>query len=1137
MANTTFKTLPPKKGGFVGKFVALFMGILIGVIAGLGGLVAIGYWLVNVLTIRDGSDTLKKFGIDFDLTQFVGEDYLDKTAFGAVSETVSLVQGIISGETTFETLNEVSPKIGEAFGMLADTLTQYGIDTSRNELLALSVPALGGYLQERVNELDIAAVIKLATGTQIEQGNMLASLLYGKEGVHYVINSETQEIEYLPILYTLNDDGNFEDYNGSVYAKSETEELWTAVIDEVTYSIKPFPSTQTQSEELGGEDEEGEAVAEPIVFEYNVYQVGEESETLIYSLNQVEETNDFHAYANDKQVFHTGLTVGDIMSNNIMDRIQTIALADLMPLDGSSDSLMLTLAYGNGYIIDPETNKVTAADGTPTTLKDIMDNGSGLVMDLELAGLLGVDLNDPDASPIMIAIAFGNEGEDYFYNEATGAYEMYEGKTPSSIRDLATSTDLVNSLYLKDIIGVDETSSSMMIALAYGNEGTHYQINETTGKIQMLPIAYTLSEDVFLDSSNTAFAKEEGSADWTNANSKLVIKLEDGNYNVYELETDSETNEPVSTLKYNLVQVENTNVYHAYFGGAVQCHKPKSISNLMAPGLVDSLYIKDLLNISYVMDDSVNTMMYAIAFGNEGEDYDIDEKEVDGKVVRTIVMRPGKTPKTISNLMEQSFVEKLYIKDLIGINAESSSIMLALAYGNEGVDFEIKDGKIVMLNGATPKTIKDLMEPDFIEGLYIKDIMGIDETSSSMMIALAYGNEGVDYKIVETEDENGTITKKIEMIGDAKPKTLKDLMEPDFVDGLYIKDILNINETSSSIMLALAYGNEGVDYKIENGKIVMLEGKTPKTISDLKGTDFIDSLYIKDVMGISDVITDDTNMMMIALAYGNEGIDFKIVEINNDDGTTTKKVQMIGNAKPKTVAELKGADFIQSMYLKDVLNLDATASDMMLALAYGSKNVQFKINGDKIEMLPIAYTLSNNIFYSGNGTAYVYDSTAGVWKSSVDSTTIANNNDGTYKLTEDDGVYTLKFESDSVYYVYDDDNLKYYTPKTIDDLMDPNFVNELYVKDLLGISDIVTDDTNMMMVALAYGNQGEDFELVEIANSTDKKVVMKVGKSPKTVESLKEKDGLESLYLNTIFILFSGQSFWHLPQPTQLSFT
>ena len=445
---------------------------------------------------------------------------------------------------------------------------------------------------------------------------------------------------------------------------------------------------------------------------------------------------------------------------------------------------------------------------------------------------------------------------------------------------------------------------------------------------------------------------------------------------------------------------------------------------------------------------------------------------------------------------------------LIGVEPNGSLLSL-LCFGEEGVNYTIdSEGNVVMLDGSKQLTVGDFTDngatTDLFYRISLKAVMSTNENASfddPIVRAVLYGTKGVDY-ITETtaNPETGETGETIVMLplsytseddapssylakdesdgkyyayktredleagllGDEskrvlhKAATLGDVTAGDFAgmfEGVEIADLLNVTAESEAAMRTIAYGSEGKNYKIEDGKIVMLGGAKPRTLKDLKNdNDLISSMYLKDILGVTPENENDT---MIALAYGKEGKNYiydkstktvtmlkktytaryvlpsgagvPVLTLFNDDGVkvtdetatgaydsasnewhfdgagtnggtyTAKKAEnSLGKytyhiyssedeSSPvtydyRTISDLTNLDsqeLLGGITLRSALKInaaDSSADPILIALAYGTQGVAYELTKDSstgdtiVTMKPIAYTAS---YDSANG-AYVW---------------------------------------------------------------------------------------------------------------------------------------------------------------------
>ncbi len=156
---------------------------------------------------------------------------------------------------------------------------------------------------------------------------------------------------------------------------------------------------------------------------------------------------------------------------------------------------------------------------------------------------------------------------------------------------------------------------------------------------------------------------------------------------------------------------------------------------------------------------------------------------------------------------------------------------------------------------------------------------------------------------------------------------------PYFKDDVLMKTqlgkVLGVAPGGNSLMLSLCYGEEGTDYTLqetENGtEIVMNEGKSPTTIADLLGEQggLMDKFTVEAVLGVSA----SSNAAMRYLAYGTEGTNYKIENVEGED-----RIVMLVNPltqepfRKKKISDLiaDGATAIDDAKISDLID---TGSD------------------------------------------------------------------------------------------------------------------------------------------------------------------------------------------------------------------
>lgn len=198
------------------------------------------------------------------------------------------------------------------------------------------------------------------------------------------------------------------------------------------------------------------------------------------------------------------------------------------------------------------------------------------------------------------------------------------------------------------------------------------------------------------------------------------------------------------------------------------------------------------------------------------------------------------------------------------------------------------------------------------------------------------------------------------------------------MNGIYVKDVLDITPDSSALLRTLAYGEEGVDYRIEGDEFVMIGNAEPKTIGALSAG--LDELKISSVV---DIVTDEkaedsggtltaSHPLMQAIAdwtltdfsdpakIGSltigQVIDIVTEEEATDDNPASPKILQLLADVPIDGKELSAA--IDSFTLGEILGEEAT-SDGFLALL---KNSTLDSLSEDLKNLTVQQMFADNIY-------------------------------------------------------------------------------------------------------------------------------------------------------------------------------
>lgn len=630
--------------------------------------------------------------------------------------------------------------------------------------------------------------------------NVICALAYGTKGKTYTWEEGDEAPAMLPVRYTLKADGLY-DYN---------DEKAHAVLDEETgvYTV---------------------TIAETEGTIY--YAKAEKTGDATYYLYQTPDCS-------GEKLLYQKTTLGDLLSgpNDLLNDIQ---LGSLMGLTATSDKILLALAYGTkgtDYEIvtttDAETGEeiktLVLLDGgkKPTTVGDLTDDESAgkLLNDIQLGSVLGISPldkydedaeNDPD--PLMLALAYGEEGIDYEVAREDGenVIRWLGDSKPRTIRDLtAGNSSLFDSITLASVMDIKPDSPPLMIALAYGKE-SHYIMEN--GNFVMLPVQYTKQGDTLLD--------DDGEA---------VNAVLNPDTNIWTV-----TEESGKDITVRYAKADDDGYYYLYAdescAGSKIAYKKTSISDLKGDNASDIIYniqLGTVLDISPLdkydaEKEEPDALMLSLAYGEENTHYRIKTDAEGTYYIEWLTdAATGKkyAPRTIRDLQSGNIIDEVQLSSVLEVSPldpDADKLMAALAFGNEGQHYEIVDGEIVWLtdaegNSYAPRTIKDLKKGSaVIDDIYLSTVLDVGPSSGDIMLALAYGNEGEDYEIVNGE---------IHMLRDATPRTISELKKGDLIDNIRLSAVLTAAKKDDKISMYLLYGIEGTHYRYDEptDKIEML---------------------------------------------------------------------------------------------------------------------------------------------------------------------------------------------------------------------------------------------------------------------------------------------------------------------------
>lgn len=685
--------------------------------------------------------------------------------------------------------------------------------------------------------------------------------------------------------------------------------------------------------------------------------------------------------------------------------------------------------------------------GADVTTDDVMKvtlSGNGIstfvtdtVQTVELGALLGnvgVEMND-----LLMSLCYGTEGVDYKL-DGNGKPVMLGDSKATTIGtfmngEIQPALEKVSLEAIMSLGGTIDYDDSVIRALLYGEEGVTYEYDASkSDPVTMLPLSYKVTDGASIDTP-------------------------DGKTFVFD----------AARGKYITDDAEDGYI-EAYSGAK------SGYSSTAATGTTGSTGTEAVGYRVYDKDGKLFAELKKTAKG------DYNAYKGDAVLLHT--------PTSISTLLGgdfRSLLSNFRLADFLQAGVGSDEIILALCYGEKGVDWEIKNGKIEMIGDAKPTSIEALTgdnSQELFNGMVIGTLLNVSPEDKTMS-ALAYGKEGKHYKVVT---ESGKAA--VEMLPIVY--TLKD--------GVFYDDDKNAVFTSSPLSGGVysvtveknedgnatyvtytakpAPAEDGVQVGAGETAYYLYETATAakpvtykkRTLADFRGgtDELLNEIEVATILGIDHT----SDSVMIALAYGTEGVDFKFIY----EGGKKTGIQPI-NA-PRTIADLTSGDITSTIQLASVLTPDKDDSVTMYLL-YGVKGVHYKIGTDgEAEMLGMRIAVGKtatgeNVAFDESGKQLVFGAGGSVQAVSGAENTFEYTYRGEkYAVVAEEAnkygtdVYTAADGSTIPYYAATKDGVKYvYEPRTIADLSG-EYSPVSTITDDLKIGDFAKDSSSGLMNAI-----------------------------------------------------------------------
>ena len=328
--------------------------------------------------------------------------------------------------------------------------------------------------------------------------------------------------------------------------------------------------------------------------------------------------------------------------------------------------------------------------------------------------------------PMLMEICYGEEGTDYIYDE-DGEVKMLGNAQATTLTTLSSNPNAVIDRVTISAVVDPNPDDTVMLAIAYGQSG----------------ITYELAVD------------DKGE----------YVRDADGRIKVEMLQKFLEKDKSGAFIDHNgkLLHCEETPATNDFI--KIKEYKADADNNLVLDKNGDPI-LKDTY---YVLYNEKDNRYYA---------YERPDED-----------KPLAFEKTaIGDMTEDSrkIIDNLLLKDVIDLDfstgEEPNGVLVSLAYGEEGVDFEYtydKNGKITGVEPINdPRTIGQLRSrgDQLINDIPLHEILSEDRNNAIIM-HLLYGKEGLHYVIDPTTNEIKMNSKFIVQVGGALYNEYGELLQ------------------------------------------------------------------------------------------------------------------------------------------------------------------------------------------------------------------------------------------------------------------------------------------------------------------------------------------------------------------------
>lgn len=956
-----------KKGSFFGKLLAVFLGFLLGIISCLGGIVGIGYYVVGVMKIEDGAETVNGFGLDFDYTDYISANFGDKTLIDYLTAVTGVFGEIAEGTGTLNDLNELSPYVktllagdpsvsaaqGEFNGILP-MLESLGLVLDVDEFMSKILVGGGGetpdptkyltdYVMEETYKLPVGDLLSLA-GMNPE--GLIATLFYGEKGIDWE-----------------------EDANGKI-VPVEGGTPWVTISDVMSGAISERISSIPIYTVMEPEDKSDALMMSLVYGSSNRYTVKD---------NEVEMNQ--QSYTKDGDIFYD-------------DTDKAVAATAEQQTDGS---YKLTFAEsGKVQYVKAETQTFAASNAQTKwlvysdkectapvkyrakTLNDFT-NSDGLLNSLTIADVLKVNA---ESNKIIISLAYGTLHEDYEIVKVNGVdtIQTLNGAKPRTLNDLTdTQKDIIGQIRLADVMDID-TQSNVMMYLMYGVKGVHFKLENDK------PVPLT-KQMVILEDNGNKIAYNEYGDETLKGTTDGVTYVEDGvTYYLAPVMVEGENGETqrmvdVRITANNKTEKISSKAYYLYEDQAKTTpvlFKPTKLMTLMddhvfISGLTGRLTLEQTMGII-----SKDSPLYAL------KDVIVDDlpDEIDSLKIKDLFDEDDLEKNNILDALKESSLETLAddINDLPIADMFDETVFqkdhndynpILNALKTRGATITNLPEKIDLITIGEMFTEDDLKKSKILNALSGSTLDTMADDVNNLAVEKLFDDkyfdpDHADYNPIfkALKDKQATVTNLPEKIDDL---TIGDMFKPedlaknDLLDALEGSTLDTLSDDINNLSIRDMFDDNVFNPEHEDyNKILSALANNNATFDTL--SDKINELKFSDVYDADEIYKTDEN--------GNF-LD-KGGTITTDPTKYVAENPVLGYLyeSDKAITELTEA--VDEMTVKDVFHEDdINANPLLKTLA--DKEVPVKSLGEEINKLTVGEVFEDSIYKTDSEGKFVLD--------------------------------------------------------------------------------------------------------------------------------------------------------------------